>query len=428
MDPYENLKETPYWLDPPPLNGSFAGKSLPEKTDVLIIGSGYTGMTAAIGLRQAGAHVALIDSMPLATAASARTGGQALTGLSEGVSVMKKTIGPEKLQRLFSESLEALNIVEHVVAEGKIDCFFTRCGHLEVAAKPSHFERLKKEQETLFNQFDHRTILIPPENMEAEIGSHRYHGALLDPLSGGVHPGKYIAGLARMANQCGVDLHERVEAKNIEVRNGRFLVKTDTGVVSAEQVVVATNGYSGNLVPWLYRRVIPVESMIIATEELPPEIAKPLIPNGRMIFDTKNLLFYFRLSPDGKRLLFGGRLKSAKKSMRENAIFMRRNLLQVYPQLEQVGIEYAWSGNVAITWDRLPHIGRQNGIYYAMGYCGHGVALASYLGRKLSEMILGSGTPTVFADNTFTAIPFFRTMPWALPIITLYYSTLDRFA
>jgi glycine/D-amino acid oxidase-like deaminating enzyme len=181
-------------------------------------------------------------------------------------------------------------------------------------------------------------------------------------------------------------------------------------------------------VPWLYRRVIPVESMIIATEELPPEIAKPLIPNGRMIFDTKNLLFYFRLSPDGKRLLFGGRLKSAKKSMRENAIFMRRNLLQVYPQLEQVGIEYAWSGNVASTWDRLPHIGRQNGIYYAMGYCGHGVALASYLGRKLSEMILGSGTPTVFADNTFTAIPFFRTMPWALPIITLYYSTLDRFA
>ncbi len=264
--------------------------------------------------------------------------------------------------------------------------------------------------------------------METEIGSRRYHGALLDPLSGGVHPAKYIAGLARMADQCGVDLHEGVEAKNIEMRNGRFLVKTDKGFVSAEQVVVATNGYTGSLVPWLHRRVIPVESMIIATEELPAEIAKSLIPNGRMIFDTKNLLFYFRLSPDGKRMLFGGRLRSAKKSMRENAAFMRRNMLQVYPQLEKVGIAYAWSGNVAMTWDRLPHIGRQNGIYYAMGYCGHGVALASYLGRKLSEMILGSGTPTAFADNTFKAIPFFRTIPWGLPMITLYYSTLDRFA
>ncbi len=146
MNPYAHLKETPYWLDPPPLNGSFTGKSLPQKTDVLIIGSGYTGMTAAMGLRQGGAHVVLVDSMPLATAASARTGGQALTGLSEGMSVMLKTIGPEKLQRLFSESLEALECVEHLFAEGKIDCHFTRYGHLEVAAKPSHFERLKREQ------------------------------------------------------------------------------------------------------------------------------------------------------------------------------------------------------------------------------------------------------------------------------------------
>ncbi len=423
-----NLKETPYWLDPPPLGRSFAGKVLPEKTDVLVIGSGYTGMTAAIGLRQAGTDVALIDSLPLATAASARTGGQALTGLSEGVSAMMKRVGAEKIRLLFSESLEALKCVERLVAEGKIDCHFNRCGHMEVAAKPAHFERLKREQEILFNQFEHHTILVPPGQMQTEIGSHRYHGALLDPLSGGVHPARYIAGLARMADQYGVDLYERVEATNIEVRNGRFLVKTDKGTVSAEQVVVATNGYTGSLVPWLQRRIIPIESMIIATEELPAEMAKSLIPNGRMIFDTKYFLFYFRLSPDGKRLLFGGRLNSAKKSMRENAVFMRRNMLQVYPQLEKFGIEYAWSGKVAITWDRLPHIGRQNGIYYATGYCGHGVALASYLGGKLSELILGSGTPTAFADNTFTAIPFYRTIPWCMPFITLYYSALDRFA
>ena len=127
-------------------------------------------------------------------------------------------------------------------------------------------------------------------------------------------------------------------------------------------------------------------------------------------------------------MLFGGRLNSAKKSMRENAVFMRRNMLQVYPQLERFTIEYAWSGKVAVTWDRLPHIGRQDGIYYSMGYCGHGVALASYLGRKLSEMILGSGSPTAFADNTFRTIPFHRTVPWFMPLITLYYSALDRFA
>ena len=428
MTPDANLKEIPYWLDPPPLGRSFTGKVLPEKTDVLIVGSGFTGMTTAIGLRQAGAAVTLIDSLPLATAASARTGGQALTGLSEGVPAMMKRVEPEKVRRLFSESLEALEYVERLVAEGEIDCHFNRCGHLEVAHKPAHFERLKKEQEILFNQFDHHTVLVPPEKMDTEIGSRRYHGALLDPRSAGVHPARYIAGLARLADRCGVDLHELVAATNIEMRNGRFLVATDKGTVVADQVVVATNGYTGGLVPWLQCRVLPVESMIIATEELPPEIAKSLIPNGRMVYDTKNLLFYFRLSPDGKRMLFGGRLNSAKKSMRENAVFMRRNMLQVYPQLERFTIEYAWSGKVAVTWDRLPHIGRQDGIYYSMGYCGHGVALASYLGRKLSEMILGSGSPTAFADNTFRTIPFHRTVPWFMPLITLYYSALDRFA
>ena len=420
------LKETPYWLDPPILVKNWSERPLPENPDALVIGGGYTGITAAIRLQQAGAQVVVIDQEKLGTTASARNGGMSLTGLSQGVASSEKKLGKEKTKQLFAESVESVNAVERLVAEGAIDCHFQRYGHLETAYKPSHFEHMKKEQEYLASQFNHETRLISRGDLAAEIGSNLYHGALLDPVSAGVHPAKYIAGLVSMADQAGVDLHEEIAAETIEHQGSKFAVRTNRGMITADNVIVATNGYTGRLTPWIRRRLVSTRSLMIATEELPEDVARSLIPKGRMIFDTKIFLFYFRLSPDGKRLLFGGRPKSPMKTLNQNAAFMFRDMLRVYPQLKDVCIEYAWWGKLGFSMDRSPHIGRHDGYYYSLGYCGHGVALATYLGEKLSEMILGKGTKTLFADLKFRAIPFYNGKAWFRPMVYWYFGLLDK--
>jgi glycine/D-amino acid oxidase-like deaminating enzyme len=336
----ETFKEVPYWLDPPLLEKSFNTNPLPDRTDVLVIGGGYTGTTASIRLKQAGVQVTLIDKEKLGTTASARNGGMTLTGLSEGLATIEKKLGKEKVRQLFAESLESVNTVERLVAEGSIDCDFHRYGHLEAAFKPSHFESLKREQERLSSRFNHETHILSPAEMKTEIDSALYHGALLDPQSAGVHPAKYIAGLITMADQLGVNLHEAVTAQAIERRGTGFSIGTNRGTLSADEIIVATNGYTGPLTPWIQRRIISTESLMIATEKLPKDLAKSLIPRGRMIYDTKIFLFYFRLSPDGRRLLFGGRPKSPRKTLQENAAYMYRDMLRVYPQLKDIGIDH----------------------------------------------------------------------------------------
>jgi glycine/D-amino acid oxidase-like deaminating enzyme len=426
MTLFSELKEIPYWLDPPILTKSWVGLSLPQKTDVLVVGSGYTGATAAIRLRQAGAQVVLVDQQKLATRASARNGGMTLTGLSKGVASCEKKLGREMVKRLFMEALESVNTVERIVTEGKIDCHFQRYGHLEAAFKPSHFEHLKHEHENLAAHFNHETKLIAPEDLSAEIGSSLYHGALLDPVSAGVQPAKYIAGLVSLAEQSGVELHEEVTAEQIERRGSKFMVRTSWGDILADDVIVATNGYTSGLTPWIQRRLVSTRSLMIATAELPAHLAQSLIPKGRMIFDTKIFLYYFRLSPDGKRLLFGGRPKSQRMSLRQNAEFMHRHLLKVYPQLKEVRIDYTWWGKLGFTRDLLPHIGRHEGCHYALGYCGHGVALATYCGERLAEMVLGQETRSAFTEPKFRAIPLYNGKAWFRPILYTYYGIKDR--
>lgn len=420
------INDTPYWLDPDPKQGSYTGKVLPRKSDVLIIGGGYTGMSAALRLRRDGVQVALVDADRLCFNASARNGGMALNGLSEGILSVLERFGPDRTREYFNASLESVDCVERLVNEGDIDCHFNRYGCLEAAFKPPHYEWLKKEQVFLAETLDYHTSIVAPQDMQSEIGSDIYHGGLVDPQGAGVHPAKYIAGLMRMAETAGVDLHENVAALQIERRLGGFRVKTTSGVVETEHVVVATNGYTGNMDPWLQRRMIPVESFMIATEELPADLAEQLIPNKRMIFDTKNFLYYFRLSPDGKRMLFGGRPRSPRLPLQKRAEYIRRDMIGVYPQLKPFKIEYAWFGNCGFTFDRFPHIGRHGGMYYSMGYCGHGVALATYLGKEMAKMILGVGDGSIFAQNPFVTVPFYRGKPWFNPILYGYFRLKDR--
>ncbi len=426
MSHFSQIKEAAYWMEPHPTTKNYSNKPLPQKTDVLVIGSGYTGVVTALQLKKSNVDVTLIDKGRIGSEASSKNGGMALTGLCVGLHKVKKKFGKEKMVQFFQESLESINCVERLVAEGNIDCHFVRNGFLEAAFKPAHYDGLKEEHEFLAEHLNHTTLLVPPEKMREEIGSDLYHGALVEPASAGVHPAKYTAGVIRMADETGVDIHEYVEAQKIYGTAGKFKVTTSRGPILAERVVVGTNGYTSNLTPWQMRRVVPVESLMIATEELPPEVAKPLVPNNRMVFDTKRFLYYFRLSPDGKRMLFGGRPKQFWKPTIDKARDMRKDMLRVYPQLEKYAIEYTWFGKVCFTVDRFPIIGERDGIYYAMGYCGHGVAMATYFGFKLSDMILGKGLDTAFADKKFIPIPFYWGKPWFLPIAHNYFKFMDK--
>ena len=413
-------------MDPHPTTKNYSNKPLPPKTDVLVVGSGHTGVVTALQLKKANLDVTLVDKGRIGSEASSKNGGMALTGLSVDLQKVKKKFGKEKMVQFFQESLESVNCVERLVSEGNIDCHFKRNGFLEAAFKPAHYDDLKEEQAFLAEHLNHTTVLVPREKMREEIGSDLYHGALIEPVSAGVHPAKYIAGVIRMADEAGVDIHEYVEAQKIDRSFGKFKVTTSRGPILAERIVVGTNGYTTNLTPWQMRRVVPVESLMIATEELPPEVAKPLVPHNRMVFDTKRFLYYFRLSPDGKRMLFGGRPKKSWKATIDKAKDMRRDMLRVYPQLEKYAIEYVWFGKVCFTVDRFPIIGERDGIYYAMGYCGHGVAMATYFGFKLPEMILGKGLDTAFADKKFIPIPFYWGKPWFLPIAHNYFKFIDK--
>ena len=425
MSPFSQIKEATYWTQPHPTTKNYANKPLPHKTDVLVIGSGYTGVVTALKLKQAGVDVTLIDKGRIGSEASSKNGGMCLSGLSVALYNVKKKFGRDKMVRFFQEALESINCVERLVTEGNIDCHFRRNGFLEAAFKPAHYDGLKEEQQFLAEHLDHTTVLVPQEQMREEIGSDLYHGGLVEPQSAGLHPAKYIAGLIRMADETGVDIHEYVEAQKINRSDGKFKVYTSRGPILAERIVVGTNGYTTNLTPWQMRRVVPVESFMIATQELPPEVAKPLVPNDRMIFDTKRFLFYFRLSPDGKRMLFGGRPKKFWKPTLDRAREIHSSMLRVYPQLEPYALEYAWFGKVCFTVDRFPIIGEREGIYYGMGYCGHGVATATYFGIKLADMMLGKGLDTAFADKRFIPIPLYWGKPWFLPIAHNYFKFLD---
>lgn len=420
------LVESPFWWTTAPAPPEASGP-LPERVDVAIVGAGYTGLAAARGLARAGASVVVLETETIGWGASSRNGGQVLTGLKPGNKALVARLGQERTRRLFVASLAAIDFVETLVADEGIDCGFTRCGHLDAACKPAHFEGFRREQERLARDFGHEVRLIARSEQRTELASDFYHGLMLDPKSASLHPARYVRGLAQAAARAGAALRERCAVLGVRPREGGFDLTTSRGSVLARDVVVATNGYTGAATPELRRRVVPVGSYIVATRPLDPELARELLPQRRVVFDSKHFLYYFRLSADD-RLLFGGRAQftpATATSTRRAAAILSRGLVEVFPQLRGVAIDFVWSGNVCFTRDLLPRAGRLNGIHYALGYAGHGVAMASYLGDVVADVILGRPDRNPFRDLPFDRIPFYDGRPWFLPFVGAWYKLVD---
>jgi glycine/D-amino acid oxidase-like deaminating enzyme len=390
---------------------------------VAIIGGGYTGLAAARALARRGADVTVLERHTIGWGASSRNGGFVLPGFKPEVEALARELGVTEARRLFELSLQAICALEALIAEEAIDCGYVRCGTVVLAARPAHLAGLEASRRFLRNELAHETVVLGPAEVRSEIGSSRYHGGLLDPFAGSVQPALLLRGLAAAAERAGARLVEGAGVGGLTRTGAGITVATGRGTLLARDVLVATNGYTGPVVPALQRRVVPVGSYIIATAPLPAELVARLIPRRRVLSDTKNLLFYFRLSPDG-RLVFGGRAAFTPTAVARSAAILRRGMVDVFPELAGVPVEYAWDGRVAFTLDQMPHAGVLDGIHYALGYGGHGVALATWLGARMGEALAGAGTiPRL--TSPFRAVPLYGGTPWFLPLVGGYYRMRD---
>jgi glycine/D-amino acid oxidase-like deaminating enzyme len=414
-----------YWQLTAPRPTPSPGDDLPEHTDVAVIGGGYTGVSAARTLAQHGVDVTVLEAETLGWGASTRNGGFVLPGFKLGAAALLERFGPERARALYDASRESIDFVERLVVDESIDCGFRRSGHVSLAARPSHLRRLAESQALRARAFAHQTTLVPADRLAEVIGSTRYHGALVDAEAGALHPAKYFSGLAAAARRAGARLLEHSAVQSIARAPGGFVLGLGARRLRAREVIVATNGYSGPVLPALRRRIIPLGSYLIATEPLEPSLAAELIPGGRMVSDTKNLLYYFRLSDD-RRLLFGGRVAFSPTSLSDAARHLAAGMREVFPRLRRAPVTHVWSGKVGFTMDHLPHAGAWDGVHYAAGYCGHGVAMATYLGARLGAALAGHGDLRPFSDLPFSAVPLYRGRPWFLPLAGAWYRAVDR--
>jgi glycine/D-amino acid oxidase-like deaminating enzyme len=403
----------------------FAASPLPPRTDVAIVGGGYTGLAAARALAHRGVDATVLERHTLGWGASSRNGGFVLPGFKPEMEELADRLGAERAGRMFQLSLEAMSYLANLIAEEGISCDFSRCGAVTLAAKPGHLRGLEQSGRFLREQLGYETELLQREDLGQEIGSTRYHGGLLDPGGCSLQPAKYVGGLALAAQRAGARLLENAEVTRVRRVHGGFEVTTAQGMVRAREVLAATNGYTPAALGRLRRRVIPIGSNQIATEPLDENLARLLVPRGRVFSDTKNLLYYFRLSPD-RRMVFGGRASFTPVGTRRIAAILAAGMGEVFPELAGATVEYAWTGKVAYPVDHLPHAGRLDGVHYAMGYCGHGVALATYLGSRMGEVLAGVGEVPDLGTSRFRAIPFFNGIPWFLPLVGGYYRVRDR--
>jgi glycine/D-amino acid oxidase-like deaminating enzyme len=397
---------------------------LPGATDVAVIGAGYTGLSAARTLAGHGAEVTLLERHSVGWGASGRNGGFVLPGYKADLEPIARRDGLERARRLFGLSLEAVGFLERLIATESIACDYGRCGSIALAAKPGHLRTLDRSRRFLRDQLGYHTELLGVEGLRQEIGSTRYHGGLLDPGAGALHPLRYCGGLAASAQRAGARLVEGVDVLGLRRGSTGFELNTSSGVLRAREVVVATDGYSGAAFPPLRDRIVSVGSYLIATAPLDSGVGLHLVRHNRVLFDTKHLLYYFRLSPDG-RLVFGGRASFTSTTVARYVEVLRAGLLEVFPTLSEVPVEYAWGGMVGFTADHLPHAGRIGGVHYAAGYGGHGVALATYLGASIGDALAGRRPLPDLGGTGFRSIPFYHGRPWFLPMMGAYYRMLD---
>ena len=423
------MKTTPYWWEDAHRETDI-GSALPETADVVIVGSGYTGLTASLVLARAGVTVVVIEAGVPGEGASSRNGGMVGPSFHKlGIAGLRSKFGAEKTNEILKESIGFVEFLRRFLQTEDIDANFVQTGRFRGALKPEHFDAMARDLESLQTACGVKGHMVSRQDQQHEIGSERFFGGMVFDLDGGLHPGKYHAGLLNRVREAGVKVIAQTLVQNVVHGHGTYDVHTTRGVIKAEKVAVCTNGYTGAPFTQLQRRILPLRSALIATEELGADTIDRLMPRHRMYGDSRRIIAYYRPSPDGKRILFGGRASGYTENVTHNVGILRRSMTEIFPELKAVKITHSWSGLVAYTFDHTPHIGQLGGLHFAMGYCGSGVARSSYFGTKLGYKMLGDDEKgrTAFDDIPMESKPFYRGNPWFMPAVLAWHRVADRF-
>jgi glycine/D-amino acid oxidase-like deaminating enzyme len=422
------MKLVPYWWDDAPLVASSAIE-LPARADTAIIGAGYTGLSAALTLLRAGRSVVMIEAGLAAQGASSRNGGMCGDLLKPSLGQLAARYGKQSAIALYSEARDALVFLQDFIADNKIECDFVRVGRLTGALSQQQLKALESEAQILRKEVGTDYQIVSGPGIRDEIGSDLYVGARVFPHHGGLHPAKYAAALVRLVRERGGAIHDSTRLLHYERTAQGFLLTTSRGNLRARELIIATNGYTTAVTSWLRRRIIPVTSYMIATEEIPDATMKQLFPTGRMVTDTNRLLCYYRPSPDRKRILFGGRPAYTEIKPEQSAERLMRYLRRIFPELNATSATHSWFGYIGYTFDHLPHLGKRDGAYYAAGYCGSGVVMATWLGQKAAYRLLGKPEGrSAFADIPHPAHVLYYGRPWFLPLVQAWYQLRDTSA
>ena len=398
---------------------------LPADVDVAIVGSGYTGLTAARVLAKAGSSVVVMDQYEIGWGASSRNGGMATPGLKQDIFKIHEKYGMDYAREFWRSSVDAIDLLEQIIIEEKIACDWSRKGHIALSCKQSHYDELEEYAAWIKREMGHEKTIVPQKDIRSEIGTDAYFGGLSDESSGGIQPAKYVDGLARAVVGLGVRLCSDTRVEEINKNGDGHELITSKGDMKAREVIIATNGYTDMLVPELKPKIFPVGSYIIVTEPLPKDLQDNLSPKGRMFYDSKWFINYFRLTPDG-RMLWGGRNDlSTDLDLHESATILSQQVCKVFPELNDYEFTHTWTGKLGITFDLMPHIGNINGIHYAFGYGGHGLSIATYLGTELGLLISGEKDRSPYKEISHQTMFFYREEPWFLPFAASYYRFLD---
>lgn len=393
----------------------------PAQADLVIIGAGLCGLAAAATAARAGRSVVVLDKERVGWGASSRNGGMVIPELKAGPTTLVKKYG-DNGRRMFAEVNEAFDFVEDL-ATTEIECDYRRSGMLMLAHSDFQVRGVRHDAEDM-QAHGSPARFLSRDQLDTEIGSSAFAAGMVLERTGGLHPAQFHAGMARRALDSGAAIHDRTAAINLVGRPGFHHVTTTRGEIVARDVFVATNAYADNVLPWLAKRVTPVASYIIATAVLEPDLASSVSPTGRMMVDTKNLLFYWRLTPDG-RLAFGGRRTLDPVDVTTARDFLYDSMVRLHPQLSGTPIDFAWGGNVAITLDRMPHASRHDGAWYATGCNGSGVATNTWLGHRIAQHLTGQADMPAVARLRHSAIPLARLSSSYLPLVSRYFTWQD---
>ncbi|MCB1509306.1 MAG: FAD-binding oxidoreductase [Hyphomicrobiaceae bacterium] len=423
-----SISSMPYWWEAaPPV--VLAQEPVEARCDVVIVGAGYAGLSAGLTLARAGRSVQVFDKMRPGEGASSRNGGIASGNLRPSRAELIKRFGEERATAIALESKLARVDLARFIAEEKIDCDFAMTGRFSGASNATDYEGLAREADFLSSKLGVEAYAVPRGEQHAHLGTDFYHGGMVRMDIGGLHPAKLVAGMLQRAIEAGATIHGETAVERIDRDGDGWVVTSARGKVRAGHVIFATNGYTDDADTWLRQRLVPVRSRIIATAPLSDNLMRDLMPKRYMLSETRKLHYYYRPSPDGTRILFGGRDGTIAGEPNWPTRSLKRALADIFPVLADVELTHSWFGNVAMNRDMVPRIFSKDGVRYATGFCGSGVVWARWAGQKAALQVLEEQDGHSALDmRPPAAVPLYNGTPYFLPFVFAWYTLQDRLA